>query len=175
MGLRAVTVAQTEELHIDSVKFVREGARLQGEVPVSGLPRLSEGLVQSEGALGYELTSAQDARGRPVLKLSIRGSVALTCQRCLEPMAWEVDLASVVRPVAPEVLEKEYEDNPDEPDCIAHDKALDVAALIEDEVLLALPAYPRHAEGQCAARASVVQSGAKVLAFNALAALKQKH
>jgi uncharacterized protein len=168
---------RTEELFFDSQKFVRERSRIEGRVALATLPRLGESVVNSDGALDYTLECVQDRRDRTLLRLRVQGKVQLQCQRCLEAMPHEVNIDSSLRPVAAEVLEQEYDDDPDEPDCIAHSRELDLAGLIEDEVILALPPYPRHTEGQCAARKAADvgdanRAEAKILAFNALKALK---
>lgn len=144
------------------------------------LTRLTDSTLGASGALDYRLEGAHDRRGRPLLNLTVKGKVQLQCQRCLEAFAHVIDIGTSLRLVAPEALEQEYDDDPDEPDCIAHNKSLDLAALIEDEVLLALPSYPRHTEGQCTTRTtSVTDTGrvaateARVLAFDALRALKR--
>lgn len=169
------------KLTFDSLKLVRERAQLQGSLPVAGLARLAESVCDSGGTLTYQVQGTQDQRRRPLLKLQVQGEVALQCQRCLDGFRYAVDIDTPLRLVAPDELEREYEEHgsdPDEPECIAHSAALDLAQLIEDEVLLALPPYPRHAPGLCAARTAGVvdgaSAGAKITAFSALQALKQK-
>lgn len=175
----------TSDVHtsFDSRKLVDERARLKGALPVAGFARLVDSLADPSGTLSYSVEGAQDRQQRPQLKLAVQGVVQLQCQRCLEGMAHAVDIESALRLVEPAELDREYEEHgsdPDEPDCIAHSAALDLAALIEDEVILALPPYPKHAshaEGQCRAQPAAVQddaSRAKVLAFSALSVLKAK-
>ena len=61
----------------------------------------------------------------------------------------------------------------DDLDAVAADAELDVWSLVEDEVLLALPIAPRHAEGACqAAGESVLKQRASP--FAVLAGLKGK-
>jgi uncharacterized protein len=83
---------------------------------------------------------------------------------------------AILRLVPESSRDAEQSDDPDEPDCIAASSELDLAALIEDEILLALPAYPRH-EGQGCGSGDGKAAGAKVTAFSVLGelgALKQK-
>ena len=121
---------------------------LSGTLPVAGLSRLNEGLHDANGNLDYRVEGALDRHDRPLLRLRVSGVVQLQCQRCLNALAHTVAVDNAVRLVAAEKLESEYDDDPDEPDCVAASNAFDLAALIEDEVLLALPAYPRHEEGE---------------------------
>ena len=169
---------------IDGLTFVAERQTLAGAVPVAALPRLAEGLHSNSGSLDYQIRGDSDPQDRPLLRLRVSGTVQLQCQRCLEGFEHEVDINTALRLVAPEALDAEHDDNPDAADCIAANSELDVCALIEDEILLDLPPYPRHETGMCAARsgnagganaagvADVTQ--AKIMAFSALQALKQK-
>ena len=134
-----------------------------------------ESLHDSTGLLDYQLAGAVDRQERPLLQLRVGGVVQLQCQRCLEGFDHPLDIDTAVRLVAAEALESEYDDDPDEPDCVAASSEFDVTSLIEDEVLLALPTYPRHEAGRCTGRTgSAEAAGAKILAFSALQALKQK-
>ena len=160
---------------VDSLKLVHDRQKLTGTIAVSGLVRLAESLQSTSGSLEYGVQGDVDRQQRPLLRLRVGGAVQLQCQRCLDGVEHEINIETALRLVAPEALDTEYDDNPDEPDCIAASDALDLAALIEDEILLALPAYPRHQVGQCAARAGDAgAASAKILAFSALAALKSK-
>ncbi len=165
---------------VDSLKLVRDRRRLAGAIAVADLPRLVESVLGDGGDLDYALAGDADSRERPVLRLRVTGVVQVQCQRCLEGLTHRVAIDTALRLVAAEALDAEYEavgDNPDEPDCIVASGELDVTALIEDEVLLALPPYPRHEEGTCVAKATRVAADGgsqNVTAFSVLSALKIK-
>jgi len=183
---------------IDSLKFSREQQATRGRLPVEGMARLrnslyseaaavprgddaGQGDLAGSGSLNYEVSGGTDSRDRPVLRLKVSGTIGLQCQRCLQLLAYDLALDSTLRLVPAARLEAEMSDDPDEPDCVAASAEFDVAALIEDEILLALPAYPRHEAGKCGgAPATEFASGAgrsKVTAFSALeqlSGLKQK-
>ena len=175
---------------VDSLKLARERQRVAGVVAVADLPRLTQSLHGGGGNLDYAINGEADARERPLLRVRVSCVVQLQCQRCLEGMAHEVQVDNAVRLVAAEALDAEYEAigaDPDEPDCIVASKTLDVAALVEDEVLLALPPYPRHDVSVCKGRVDpAAVTGANVMnvqaagalnalnAFSALQALKPK-
>lgn len=161
----------------DSLKLVQDKQVLSGTLPVAGFSRLSESLHDISGSLNYRVQGAMDRRDRPLLKLQVRGAVRLQCQRCLDGIEHNVAISSTVRLVAPEALDREYDDDPEEPDCVAASNEFDLAALIEDEVLLALPVYPRHEAGRCKIRetsAATTAFAAKKETLDALQALKQK-
>ena len=163
---------------VDSQKLVHDRQTYAGVLPVAGLARLVASLQGHSGRLDYQVRGDADRSDRPLLKLRVSGSVQLQCQRCLESFEQPVDIDTAVRLVAAEALSAEYDDDPDEPYCVAASATFDLTALIEDEVLLALPAYPRHEEGRCPSRVELVGhaggAGGRILAFSVLKALKSK-
>jgi len=158
---------------IDSLEFARAGQVLRGSLPVAGLKRLEDGLFDTQGTLGYKLTGGLDELSRPRLELKIEGPLHLQCQRCLDRLEYAVDVSTRLL-LLPEGRPPEDSDDPEGPDTIDASAELDVAALIEDEVLLSLPLAPRHPDGMCASRPKQQDEGAKrASAFAQLAALKQ--
>lgn len=161
---------------IDSLEFARAEQELQGSLPVSGLARLEDCLYDSVGNLDYVLKGGRDSQGRPVLGLNIKGLVHLRCQRCLGqldyPLVQSNSLLLVSRGEAPAGAVAD----PDALDYIEASKELDIAELIEDEILLWLPLSPRHAEGECPGLADVTHSTEHendVHAFSKLKVLKK--
>jgi uncharacterized protein len=61
-------------------------------------------------------------------------------------------------------------DDPEAPDCIPIQRDMPVAALVEEEILLALPMAPHHAEDVCRGRPAA--DTGKLHPFAALARLK---
>ena len=137
---------------IDSLEFARSEQQLRGSLPVAGLKRLEDVLYDTAGNLDYEVRGTRDQRQRAQLELRISGALHMQCQRCLGLLNYAVDLASVVMLVARGARPDEDLDEPEAPDAIEASTELDIAGLIEDEVLLSLPFAPRHADGACASR-----------------------
>src|SRR5688572_20600406 len=75
---------------IDGFEFAAAGATQQGIWPLSDFSRLRDMLATDSGEVAYEISGVRDARGRPGLRLKVRGRLSLRCQRCLEPMAFDV-------------------------------------------------------------------------------------
>ncbi|SRR6266581_1436948 len=128
---------------IDSLEFARIGGRIDGDVPVVALPRLIDLVEDDGGALSFSLVGGRNPDGKSYLQLTVEGRLRLRCQRCLRPMDWPVFSCSRLVLVAPGESWPD-EAAADEADPIEADKAQAVSALIEDEVLLALPISPRH-------------------------------
>lgn len=167
-------VAAAQKMLIDSLKFSREKQTQRGALPVAGFDRLRDSLFAApangkDGDACYELSGGADARDRPVLRLTVTARLPLQCQRCLKALAHELVIDTTLRLVPEAALEAEMSDDPNESDCVAASTELDVAALIEDEILLALPAYPRHEAGHCTAEGEV--STKKDSAFSVLSTL----
>ena len=132
-------VTQANSAVIDSLKLVHDRQRLSGTLPVAGFVRLAEDLQSTAGNLDYSVASDVDRQDRPLLRLRVSGTLQLQCQRCLEAFEYGIAIDTALRLVAAAALASEQDDDPNEPDCIAASATFDLAALIEDEVLLALP------------------------------------
>ena len=131
-----------EQAVVDSLEFAREGRVLAGSVKIAALSRLAD--VAAAGTLACELRGGRDGDGRPTLNLKVGGTLELRCQRCLSPLAFELDIDSALLLVAPGESWPDEELADDGPDAIEASRELAVLSLIEDEVLLALPVAPRH-------------------------------
>jgi uncharacterized protein len=137
---------------IDGLEFAKAGSRLQGSWPVSEFLRLHDVLRSTAGMLRYELQGVPELRGKPALRLKVEGTLHLLCQRCLGTLEFPLHAEAALRlsrtqqEVDAEPLES------DGPESIVAGKEMQVKALVEDEVLLALPIAPRHEA--CAAGAS---------------------
>lgn len=81
------------------------------------------------------------------LHLSAACRVQLTCQRCLQAVEVPLDLQRSYRFVADEASAAEADIDAEE-DVLVSTRSLDLPALIEDELMLALPLVPRH-DGDC--------------------------
>jgi uncharacterized protein len=86
----------------------------------------------------------RDGRGRPSLRLKVKGTLMLRCQRCLEAMAFDVDtdetlvLAATLAEIHAEPADSHA------PDRVVAGKEMALRELIEDELILAVPYAPRH-------------------------------
>jgi uncharacterized protein len=159
---------------IDSLEFARSEQELTGALPVARLERLHDVLTDTDGTLAYTLRGGKDERQRPFLELAIGGELHLQCQRCLETLNYPVRLESRLLVIPRGEQLDELMDDPSAPDAIEANAELNVAELLEDEVLLSLPLSPRHAEGECESRTRRDEDGAnRPSAFSQLAALRR--
>jgi uncharacterized protein len=155
---------------IDGLEFARIGSKLQGAWPVAEFQRLRDALRSTAGTLRYELQGVPEEQGKPALRLTVDGGLQLVCQRCLGalefPLHIEVSLrlARTQQEMEAEPLEAEG------PESIVAGKEMQVRALVEDEVLLALPIAPRH-EHCAAGVAKDSSTGARQTPFAGLRGL----
>ena len=131
---------------IDVFEFSRVKERREGTVAVAQFGRLSDDCADNSGTLHWLLEGGANKLGYPQLILSVSGVVQLMCQRCLTAYTFPIAAKSVL------VLATD-EGSADEIDMILEDETIDVivgakefniADLIEDEALLALPLSPKH-------------------------------
>jgi DUF177 domain-containing protein len=129
---------------IDGLEFAKAASRLRGAWPVDEFLRLRDVLRSTAGVLHYELQGVAEERGRPALHLKVRGELHLTCQRCLGALELPLRIETSLR-LAPTQADVDAEPLEAEgPESIVAGKEMAVQALVEDEVLLAIPIAPRH-------------------------------
>ena len=140
----------------DAFKMAAEGDSLAGEFDASTLARVVDRLAPGAGPapIAWRIAGDHDAFQRPMLSVTIEGSLPLQCQRCLQPLA-----APIAQQTGLLLAHDETELgllDAEEAEVVLAAAPLDARTLIEDEVLLSLPFAPRHAEGQCPAGAGSV-------------------
>lgn len=161
----------SQQIVINSLSFAREGRSLQGELPFFDLERLQDVLADLSGTVRYSLQGRVSRQGKPQLSLKVEGTAPVICQRCLGLYGFPLSIASTLELLADEadISQDELED--DTRDFLVAQMEMDVAALIEDEIILALPAAPRHEECELPGSS---ERGTKVSPFAVLSALKDK-
>jgi uncharacterized protein len=150
---------------------------LSGWLEPTQLPRLADVLFDRTGRLEFSVSGEATAGPRgnsAALKLSVDGMLRLTCQRCLGALEYPVRIRSRLNLVEPGAC---WPDDGgagaiegDDGDAIEAERELDIAALVEDELLLELPIAPRHED--CAVPAGTAGSSA-ASPFASLARLKR--
>jgi len=172
---------------LDVEAFAREAGHLRGEWPLNGMLRLAE-CAHADMALGAADRVAWHARGerrkgqgvelQPWLHLHLNARLALTCQRCLGPVETALAVDRRFCFVAGENQAAALDDQMED-DVLALTRALDLRALAEDELLLALPLVPRHEHCQLPLVAGAAEArseeGAAPNPFAALGALRRPH
>ena len=135
----------------DAFKLAAEGDSLAGEFDASTLARVVDRLAPNASAapIAWRIGGDHDAFQRPMLSVTIEGSLLLECQRCLQPFAAPIEQHTQLL-LARNETELALLDA-EESEVVLAATTLDARTLVEDEILLSLPLAPRHAEGQCVA------------------------
>ena len=169
----------------DVRKLADSRAAFEFEIPVAELPDIppefgaGNGLVQAQVRFGRE-------QGFAVADVELRAQLQVVCQRCMAPMPLTVESHS---PVLVVETEREAEEAPAGWETfLAPEGRLSLAALVAEEVLLAIPIVPLHDAGpSCAAaapdavaatpagpEAAAIEEGATIRPFADLKALLER-
>ena len=141
-----------EPRRLDVAAFADAAAELSGEVDQRSLARLAAAVPALPGdALPAPVHWQVRGEARPVaggrrevrMHLKATTSVALECQRCLQPLSEPLAVDRWFRFVADED-EAARLDELSEDDVLVSSRSFDLLALVEDELILALPLIPRH-------------------------------
>jgi uncharacterized protein len=114
-------------------------------VPLKQLARVAPQLISLDGMVAGSVALAME-QGRVVADVTLTAQLEVRCQRCLEPMLLPIESQSRVALLSSEAA---ADDVPPELEmALAPEGRMRLADLVEEELLLALPAAPRHA-GEC--------------------------
>lgn len=136
---------------IDTLDFVRNARMHHGKITPDEFVRLKDYLYDSQGELEYTISGAWDKIGKPIIQVTIKGTINLHCQRCLGGLVHVIDLQAAILLVENESELSRLDENVSV-DGILAASDMDALALIEDEIILSLPISPRHREDECSVR-----------------------
>jgi uncharacterized protein len=121
-------------------------AEVDFSIPLREFPRVLPLLAAPDGEAVGRVDFTREGR-IAVAEVSVSAAVTLTCQRCLAPLVERIEgtgRAALVATAAeadrvPEALET----------VLAPEYRISIRDLVEEELLLALPLVPRHAQNEC--------------------------
>ena len=131
--------------------FAAEAEPLAGRTSLQNMERLAQentGL-QADKAVGWEARAevrpGAGAEGDIWLHLQATTTLTLICQRCMGPVDTPVAVDQWYRFVATEDIAMAEDDDAEE-DLLVLEPRFDLLGVLEDELLMALPVVPMHAE-----------------------------
>ncbi len=142
------TTADARALEV--IAFCRQGGSLQGRWPLAKMQRLADSLLGTSSDVGVDwqlagsLLPVTGGDAEIWLHLQASVTVSLQCQRCLQAMDDDIAVDRRFRFVRTEA-EALRLDEDSEDDVLVLEPRLDVATLLEDELILGLPIVPMHA------------------------------
>ncbi|OYU45135.1 MAG: hypothetical protein CFE44_09120 [Burkholderiales bacterium PBB4] len=137
--------------NLNVLAFAKAGDSLHADERVLRFERLLEETqgLGAEAPVRYSVQGLlrSDAAGldEPWISLQAEVVLPLTCQRCLGPVDVQVLFDRDFRFVATEEMAA-VEDEESEEDVLVLSRNFNLAELVEDELLMALPVAPKHAE-----------------------------
>jgi uncharacterized protein len=146
---------------VNSTRATEGDFSITGQLAFSRMKRLLEVVNNPEGSAEVELNFSVDGQRIANVRGRVRADVSLTCQRCLEAMTVPIDVDVHLGIVASEDAAKRLPEHYDP--LVVHGEQLLIAEVVEDEIILALPAIPRHKPEECPAKEYMEkrQSGAE--------------
>jgi len=174
---------QVQSLNLQAL--AASGEPLVGVMPLQKLERLAQESIGLQPGLMVNWQAAAELRvgstGQPDtwLHLEANTTVPMTCQRCMGAVQTPLQIDQWYRFVASEEIAM-AEDDASEEDLLVMAPQFDLLALLEDELLMALPLVPMHEVCPVAPLLSAgdlggdVDEEARPHPFAALAQLKKK-
>ena len=136
--------AVSNELLVDADACARAGSTIERHFSLAELPRLQAAGVLDGSQVDVRLRfSLFDER--PAIDGALSGTIRMSCQRCMQPVAVPIDERFQVV-----VMSAESADEPGGYEQVDVDAAhFDLRWLAEEQALLAMPLVPLHAAGEC--------------------------
>lgn len=161
--------------HVDPFRYAEQGISLDGIIKLANLERLSVTVGPNDMATVH-LQFGIDEQGLANLRGHLETKLTLQCQRCMEPLIYEIitDFALGIVNTLDEAdsLPDHYEP------AMAKEGELALLDLIEDEIMLNLPIIPRHEPEHCQVKLPLTDAGWEENKgknpFHVLASLKEK-
>ncbi len=118
---------------IDPLRLAHQHRLVQGKFALAEMQRIHESLCATDGEIFFEWLFSLDEAQRPMIRGWIKTTLPMICQRCLQPMQWQIDTTISLMILANEAEEDTL---PDEVDAlILH---------TTNELILAIPLVPKH-------------------------------
>ena len=165
----AEPAAADSEWLMDVPRFTSRGERIEVQLAGKQLPRLRKESIKPLAPVTVQVVAARSPRGRPGMRVTLQGAIRMVCQRCLKSMDVVLSAKAAVEWVATQA-ELEAADADDHWDAMLMQEKFDLLPYLEDELLLAVPFAPVHADCQAAGRS---EAGEKISPFAMLAGLKK--
>jgi uncharacterized protein len=129
----------------DLDRLADRGIGLKGELELKALPRLNDILHADRGSVSADLRFRKRG-GWLTVELEYAATLELICQRCLEQFAYPASARIELALVESEAIERGMPEGC-EP-LVLEDGRLRPIDLVEDELIMALPLVPRHAQSK---------------------------
>jgi uncharacterized protein len=126
---------------IDPIALAEKRTILSGKLRAGELERVSKLVASNDACIEFHISFGKEAK-TPVVSGKIKTDLLIECQSCLETFTMQllIDFKLGVVTSLEEADRLEIECEP----LLYHGEKISLKTMIEDEVLLALPDYPKH-------------------------------
>lgn len=134
---------------IDPYRTAQKRSSFDGILQLQNLTRLSEQLSNTDGDVAVIVHCGNDEQGLVYIEGEAQCTVLVRCERCGDEMTLNINSSFAYTPVKGD--DSAQEEIPQRYDVIETDEhgEVNLRQLVEDELILALPLFPMHDEGQC--------------------------
>ena len=133
--------------YVDTRKIFLQEEIIRGNLGLGRLPRFRKTLANDQGIVSLELKFAISEAKERLIAGSLQAQVNVFCQRCLKPLAIaladDISLVLVRDEGAAERINAELDP------WICEDHKLDLAELVEEQLILCTPIVSYHESGYC--------------------------
>lgn len=148
----------THPILINNLNFAKSQSVISGRLQLADLVRTKEWVDSLSvhnaspdsnlGYVDYELQGVVDGAALPKISMKLDVYLPATCQRCLETFDLKLNLNFfyIITALTEEAILTADNGDQDDLDLLTIDQSMDVIALIEDEVISALPFSPVHSQ-----------------------------
>ena len=140
--------------YVDTRKAFQQEGKISGELSLQRLPGFLDSLANEVGKVQVDLSFDLNESKQRIISGRLRAEVEVICQRCLEPVAIsladDIKLALVKDEAAAQALDADLDP------WIFEDYRLDIAPLVEEQLILCMPLVNYHQGGACTDRKNYV-------------------
>ncbi|MBL4882199.1 MAG: DUF177 domain-containing protein [Oleispira sp.] len=133
---------------LDAIRSVDHETILSGSLDVDLFKRFQEAVEDVNGPVDYKLAFQRDVENHMFIDGECSTRATMVCQRCLDAVVVVVQgkfqIGLAFSDEKAKHLPKHYE-----PAIMDHNGNIDPWELVEDELILALPMFAYHADGEC--------------------------
>ena len=137
----------TVPAYVDTRKVFQQDAKISGNVALDRLPRFRELLADGQADIQITLEFVLNSAGRKLISGHLRAEVDVQCQRCLEPVRITLDDEVRLALIRDEAEAGRLEEDLDP--WLSEDYKLDLAQLVEEQLILCMPIVSYHADASC--------------------------
>ncbi len=151
-------------VYVDARKIFLQQGNIDGRLSLARLPRFVNCLADDRGSVSVVLNFTLDDARQRLISGHLQAQVHVICQRCLTPLAIELTDDIKLALLKDEEAAKRLAPALDPWFC--EDHKLNLAELVEEQLILCLPLASYHDSGECISRKNYVSGESNESATN---------